>query len=76
LQHPLRVHILSLESRLQGLHDQLTSPGLSPAARDSIATQIEFATDALAHYREAFALEHVLATNDSNQPPSRQTPKL
>ena len=74
MQRPLHEHILALETILQDLHDQLPQTGLSSSARDTIVMRIKFANDALSHYRQAYELEHILATPDTSLMPTEAVP--
>ena len=60
MQSPLHEHILTLETMLQDFQDRLTRASLSDAEREDILAKIQFANDALTHYRKAYELEYVV----------------
>jgi len=68
----LRTHLLSLESKLQELHDQLTSPATAPATIPRIKEEIQFRQDALKKLRRALELEQQFHERKS---PAKTSPR-
>jgi hypothetical protein len=70
----LRTHLLSLESKLQELHDQLTSPTTPPADLARINLGIQIGQRALEGFRLAIELEQQLSLIESPAKPGRRPP--
>jgi hypothetical protein len=68
MRHSLRSHILFLENTIQDLRNRLTSSRLNVDEVQDIELQLTLAESALAHYRQAFALESSVA---GSEPPSQ-----
>jgi hypothetical protein len=70
----LRTHLLSLESKLQELHDQLTSPTTPPADLARINLGIQIGYRALEGFRLSIELEQQLSQIESPSKPRRRPP--
>jgi len=68
MRHSLHSHIIYLEHRIQGLKNRLTLLRFDSDEREGLEQQLALAQLALGRYREAYALELSVA---SDEPPSQ-----
>lgn len=67
MRDSLHEHVVYLENSIQDVRNRLTHPDLTPEAVEDLQLQLTLAESALAHYRQAYALE--LSASGSEPPP-------